>query len=113
MDKEGYKKKYPVEGILEQLQKEEDSFQPAPGEEMTHVAGVSFVDEVGLSLGGMCLFFARPLPAPFVAVASSCRMLAGASSCHVLVVARLCSSSLAFDCFAFMYVPRATLWFLG
>lgn len=46
-------KKYPVENILEQLQKEEDSFQPAPGEEMTHVAGVSFVDGVGLSLGGM------------------------------------------------------------
>lgn len=46
------KKKYPVESILEQLQKEEDSFSPQPGEEMTHVAGVSFVDGVGLSLGG-------------------------------------------------------------
>lgn len=40
----------PVEKILEQMQKE--NFSHAPGEEMTHVAGVSFVDDVGLSLGG-------------------------------------------------------------
>eukprot|EP00752_Nemacystus_decipiens_P008349 g7463.t1 len=39
----------PMERILEQLQR--DNFSHAPGEEMTHVAGVSFVDNVGLSLG--------------------------------------------------------------
>ncbi|CAN0191848.1 unnamed protein product [Pylaiella littoralis] len=43
--------KNPMERILEQLQKEEGGFLPAPGEEMTHVAGVSFVDANGLSLG--------------------------------------------------------------
>lgn len=38
-----------MEKILEQMQNEH--FSHAPGEEMTHVAGVSFVDNVGLSLG--------------------------------------------------------------
>lgn len=39
--------------ILRQLQEAADAAaESAPGEEMTHVAGVSFVDSVGLSLGG-------------------------------------------------------------
>lgn len=44
----------PMDKILEQMQGE--NFSHAPGEEMTHVAGVSFVDDVGLSLGGMFMF---------------------------------------------------------
>lgn len=46
----------PMEKILEQMQGE--NFSHAPGEEMTHVAGVSFVDDLGLSLGGMyvCMY---------------------------------------------------------
>lgn len=48
---EGMDNETPMERILEQMQR--DSFSHAPGEEMTHVAGVSFVDDFGLSLGGM------------------------------------------------------------
>lgn len=48
MDKD---KENPMEKILEQMQKE--NFSHAPGEGMTHVAGVSFVDRLGMSLGGM------------------------------------------------------------
>eukprot|EP00903_Cladosiphon_okamuranus_P013198 g12310.t1 len=41
----------PMEKILDQMQR--DNFSHAPGEEMTHVAGVSFVDDLGLSLGAV------------------------------------------------------------
>lgn len=42
----------PMEGILRQLQNEAGDAPVPPEEEMTHVAGVSFVDAAGLSLGG-------------------------------------------------------------